>query len=70
MWLCQNNGEIELSITALGYVFSGKPLKPRFPLCYHETFTMDGYFSDVNNTTELEKALSKFVEMFQLRATN
>lgn len=58
VWLCQNNGDVELSITALGYTFSGKPLKPRFPLCYHEKFTMDGYFSDVNSVEELEKALS------------
>lgn len=60
MWLCPNNGGIELSITALGYTFSGKPLKPRFPLCYHEKFVMDGYFSNVNNMSELEKALGLF----------
>ncbi|XP_037032041.1 uncharacterized protein LOC119071280 [Bradysia coprophila] len=58
VWLCQNNGDVELSIAALGYTFSGKPQKPRFPLCYHEKFTMDGYFSDVNSVEELEKALN------------
>lgn len=67
MWLCQNNGGIELSITALGYTFSGKPLKSRFPLCYHETFVMDGYFSNVNNMSELEKALGLFDFIQSLR---
>lgn len=57
VWLCQNSGDIELSIHALGYTFSGKSLKPRFPLCYHEKFIMNGYFSDVNDFAELEKAL-------------
>lgn len=55
--MCQSNGDVELTITALGYTFTGKPLKPRFPLCYHEKFVMDGYFSDVTSVTELEKAL-------------
>ncbi|KAJ6629750.1 hypothetical protein Bhyg_16393 [Pseudolycoriella hygida] len=59
VWLCQKSGDVELSIATLGYTFAGRPLKPRFPLCYHEKFSMDGYFSGVTSVLELEKALDE-----------
>lgn len=59
VWLCQN-GNVSLSFSALDYNFRSQPHPPRFPLLVHETFKMEGNYSEpVASVTALERLIGK-----------
>lgn len=56
VWLCQS-GPIKLILRTLGYTFHTNAVRPRFPLIYHEPFTIEGYFKDVHTADDLRRKL-------------
>lgn len=63
VWLCQS-GPVKLMVRSLGYTFYTAAVKPRFPLIFHETFTLEGYFKDVHTANDLRaKLISEQIEL-------
>lgn len=51
-------------LRSLGYTFYTAAVKPRFPLIFHETFTIEGYFKDVHTANDLRaKLISEPIEL-------
>ena len=44
-------------IRSLGYTFYTQAVAPRFPMIFHETFTIEGYFKDVHTANDLRLKL-------------
>lgn len=63
VWLCQS-GPVKLMIRTLGYTFYTQAVQPRFPLILHELFTVEGYFRDVFNASDLRlKLISEPIDL-------
>lgn len=56
VWLCQS-GPVKLMIRSLGHTFYTCSVRPRFPLIFHELFTIEGYFKDVHSANDLRQKL-------------
>lgn len=50
-------GDVELTLVSLGYNFRASPMEPKFPLCFHEKFYIEGAYTNVENITVLGKIL-------------